>query len=70
MKNLFAKILLVSVLISLFAGCVQQAPTENIATPTTHINTINKTNDNCFLTCGNAFGYDNFYMRYRAAGCL
>lgn len=35
MKNLFAKILLISVLISLFAGCVQQAPAENLATPTT-----------------------------------
>ncbi len=34
MKNLFAKILLVSVLILLFAGCVQQAPTGNITTPT------------------------------------
>jgi tungstate transport system substrate-binding protein len=34
MKNLFAKILLVSVLISLFAGCVQQAPTGNATTPT------------------------------------
>ncbi|MCE8424897.1 MAG: substrate-binding domain-containing protein [Candidatus Methanoperedens sp.] len=34
MKNLFAKILLVSVLISLFAGCVQQAPTGNTTTPT------------------------------------
>ena len=33
MKNLYAKILLISVLISLFAGCVQQAPTENITTP-------------------------------------
>ena len=33
MKNLYAKILLISVLISLFAGCVQQAPIENIATP-------------------------------------
>ncbi|HEX7627447.1 MAG TPA: substrate-binding domain-containing protein [Candidatus Methanoperedens sp.] len=35
MKNLFAKILLISVLISLFSGCVQQAPTENITTQTT-----------------------------------
>ncbi|MCZ7402497.1 MAG: substrate-binding domain-containing protein [Candidatus Methanoperedens sp.] len=38
MKNLFAKILLVSVLISLFAGCVQQAPAGNTtptSTPTT-----------------------------------
>jgi tungstate transport system substrate-binding protein len=34
MKNLFAKILLVSVLISLFAGCVQQAPIGNTTTPT------------------------------------
>ena len=34
MKNLFAKILLVSVLISLFAGCVQQAPTVNTTTAT------------------------------------
>jgi len=34
MKNLFAKILLVSVLISLFAGCVQQAPTGNTTNPT------------------------------------
>jgi tungstate transport system substrate-binding protein len=33
MKNLFAKILLVSVLISLFAGCIQQAPTVNLTTP-------------------------------------
>jgi tungstate transport system substrate-binding protein len=33
MKNLFAKILLVLVLISLFAGCVQQAPTGNTTTP-------------------------------------
>jgi len=33
MKNLFTKILLVSFLISLFAGCVQQAPTENTTTP-------------------------------------
>jgi tungstate transport system substrate-binding protein len=34
MKNLFATILLVSVLISLFAGCVQQAPTGNTTIPT------------------------------------
>jgi tungstate transport system substrate-binding protein len=40
MKNLFAKILFVSVLISLFAGCIQQAPTENMATPTTTSTTI------------------------------
>jgi len=35
MKNLFTKILFVSVLISLLAGCVQQAPTGNTTTPTT-----------------------------------
>ena len=35
MKNLFARILLVSVLISAFAGCVQQAPTGNTTTPIT-----------------------------------
>ncbi|MFZ3058979.1 MAG: substrate-binding domain-containing protein [Candidatus Methanoperedens sp.] len=34
MKNLFAKIILVSILISLFAGCVQQAPTVNTTSPT------------------------------------
>ncbi len=34
MKNLFAKIILVSILISLFAGCVQQAPSGNTTTPT------------------------------------
>lgn len=33
MKNLLSKILLVSILISLFAGCIQQAPTGNITTP-------------------------------------
>ncbi len=33
MKNLFVKILLVSVLISLFSGCVQQEPTGNTTTP-------------------------------------
>jgi len=33
MKNLFSKILLISVLISLFAGCVQQAPNGNTTTP-------------------------------------
>jgi tungstate transport system substrate-binding protein len=39
MKNLFSKILLVSVLISLFAGCVQQAPTGNTTTPTSTAST-------------------------------
>jgi tungstate transport system substrate-binding protein len=34
MKDLYAKILLVTVFISLFAGCVQQVPTENTTTPT------------------------------------
>src|SRR3990170_4567183 len=34
MKNLFAKIILVSILISLFAGCVQQAPAGNTTSPT------------------------------------
>ncbi len=33
MKNLFAKIILVLILISLFAGCVQQAPAGNTTTP-------------------------------------
>lgn len=33
MKNLFAKIILVSILVSLFAGCVQQVPTGNTTTP-------------------------------------
>ncbi len=33
MKNLFAKIILVSILVSLFSGCVQQAPTGNTTTP-------------------------------------
>ncbi|MCX9011902.1 MAG: substrate-binding domain-containing protein [Candidatus Methanoperedens sp.] len=33
MKNLFAKIILVSILISLLAGCVQQAPTVNTTSP-------------------------------------
>ncbi len=33
MKNLFVKIILASIIISLFAGCVQQAPTGNITTP-------------------------------------
>ncbi len=32
MKNLFARIILVSVLFSLFAGCIQQAPTVNTTT--------------------------------------
>lgn len=32
MKNWFAKIILVSVLLALFAGCIQQAPTGNITT--------------------------------------
>ncbi len=34
MKNLFAKIIFVSILISLFAGCVQQAPAGNTTSPT------------------------------------
>src|SRR3989337_1158752 len=34
MKNLLSKIILVSILISLFAGCVQQAPTWNTSTQT------------------------------------
>ncbi|MCZ7382276.1 MAG: substrate-binding domain-containing protein [Candidatus Methanoperedens sp.] len=34
MKNLFAKIIFVSILISLFAGCVQQAPSVNTTSPT------------------------------------
>ncbi len=33
MKNLLVKIILVSIMISLFAGCVQQAPTGNTTTP-------------------------------------
>jgi tungstate transport system substrate-binding protein len=33
MKNLFIKIILVSVLLSVFAGCIQQAPTLNKTTP-------------------------------------
>src|SRR3990170_1137741 len=32
MKNLFSKIIFVSILISLFSGCVQQAPTGNTTT--------------------------------------
>ncbi|VVB52384.1 PBP superfamily domain protein [uncultured archaeon] len=35
MKNLFTNILLVLVLMSLFAGCVQQAPTGNTTAPST-----------------------------------
>ncbi|MDD5472873.1 MAG: substrate-binding domain-containing protein [Candidatus Methanoperedens sp.] len=35
MKNLFARIILVSVLVSLFAGCIQQAPTVNTTTAPT-----------------------------------
>ena len=34
MKNLISKLILFSILISLFAGCVQQAPTGNTTTPT------------------------------------
>ncbi|MGB8216166.1 MAG: substrate-binding domain-containing protein [Candidatus Methanoperedens sp.] len=34
MKNLFAKIIFVSIFIALFAGCVQQAPAGNTTTPT------------------------------------
>lgn len=34
MKNLLTKIILVSILISLFAGCVQQAPAGNTTSPT------------------------------------
>src|SRR3972149_8726758 len=34
MKNLLSKTILVSILISLFAGCVQQAPTGNTSTQT------------------------------------
>ena len=34
MKNLFAKIILVSILISLFAGCIQQVPAGNTTSPT------------------------------------
>ncbi len=33
MKNLYTKIIFVLILISLFAGCVQQAPTGNTTTP-------------------------------------
>ena len=33
MRNLFAKIIFVSIMISLFAGCVQQAPAGNTTTP-------------------------------------
>ncbi len=33
MRNLFVKIIFVSIMISLFAGCVQQDPTENTTTP-------------------------------------
>lgn len=33
MRNLFAKIIFVSILISIFAGCIQQAPTGNTTTP-------------------------------------
>ncbi|NJD77062.1 MAG: tungsten ABC transporter substrate-binding protein [Candidatus Methanoperedens sp.] len=33
MKNLFAKIIIVSVLLTLFAGCTQQATPENTTTP-------------------------------------
>ena len=36
MKNHLAKIILISNLISLFAGCVQQAPTGNTTTPTSN----------------------------------
>ncbi len=40
MKNLLSKIILVSILISLFAGCVQQAPTElRLATTTSTCDT-------------------------------
>ena len=34
MRNLFVKIIFVSILISLFSGCIQQAPTGNTTTPT------------------------------------
>ena len=33
MRNLFVKIIFVSIIISIFAGCVQQAPTGNTTTP-------------------------------------
>jgi tungstate transport system substrate-binding protein len=33
MRNLFVNIILVSIMISIFAGCVQQAPTGNATTP-------------------------------------
>ncbi len=33
MRNLFAKIIFVSIMISLFAGCIQQAPAGNTTTP-------------------------------------
>jgi len=33
MRNLFIKIIYVSILTSIFAGCIQQAPTGNITTP-------------------------------------
>ncbi|HMB46166.1 MAG TPA: substrate-binding domain-containing protein [Candidatus Methanoperedens sp.] len=42
MNNLFTKIILVSILISLFSGCVQQAPTGNVTIPSS-INTITPT---------------------------
>jgi tungstate transport system substrate-binding protein len=35
MRNLFAKIIFISILISIFAGCIQQAPNGNTTTPTT-----------------------------------
>jgi len=34
MKNLFAKIIFVSIFIALFAGCIQQAPAGNTTSPT------------------------------------
>ncbi|NJD52516.1 MAG: tungsten ABC transporter substrate-binding protein [Candidatus Methanoperedens sp.] len=40
MKNLFAHILLALVLMSLFAGCVQQAPAGNTTTPSSTISTV------------------------------
>jgi tungstate transport system substrate-binding protein len=45
MKNLFAKIIFVSILIALFSGCVQQAPAGNTMTPSpTHGVAGNTTN--------------------------
>ena len=67
MKTLLEKIILISVLLTLFAGCVQQAPIVNVTTPAApselHLATTTSTCDTGLLDVLNKKFEDEFNVR-------